>query len=161
MKKPATIVAVTLSALALAGGVGVGIAAADPNPAPSASAPSSAAPSSRPGTQQHQADGKKNAHRRGLAARALHGEATVGGAKKTRVVDFQRGSVTEVNATSVTIKSVDGFSAKYVVDAKTKVRKDKKQAGIADVKTGDRVRVLAQKDGSTVTAKRIGDRGSR
>ena len=89
--------------------------------------------------------------------RALHGEVTLGG-KKHRVVDFQRGTVSAVSATSITVRSTDDFSATYVVDAKTVVRQAKEKTAIADVKTGDKVRVVATKDGATLTATRIADR---
>ncbi len=161
MTKPATLVAAGVCTLALAGGVGVGIAAADPSPTPTAPSASSPSTSAKPSAGPNASAKGQRGHHRGLQARALHGEATVGGKKKTRVIDFQRGAVTKADSTSVTVKSVDGFSATYVVDTQTKVRKEKKEAAIADVKAGDRVRVVAVKDGSTVTAKRIGDRGPR
>lgn len=145
-----------IATLALTGGVGVSLASADtPSPTPSASPSTSAAP--KADKKVDKADQK----RKSLQARALHGEATVGGAKKQRVVDFQRGTVDKVSATSITIKSADGFTATYVVDANTKVRKDKEPAKIADVRAADRVRIVATKDGSTATAKSIGDRGAK
>ncbi|HEY0239542.1 MAG TPA: DUF5666 domain-containing protein [Friedmanniella sp.] len=153
MKKPALLIASAVSAVALAGAVGVGVASADPTPSPTPSV--SASPSAG---STAAADHAKNAKaRHGLFARALHGEVVLGG-KKHRVVDFQRGTVTAVSTTSITVKSADDFTATYVVDAKTKVRHDQAPAAIGAVKTGDRVRVVAQKDGGTVTAKRIADR---
>jgi hypothetical protein len=56
------------------------------------------------------------------------------------------------------VRSTDGFSATYVVDAKTKVRHAKEKAAIGDVSTGDKVRVVALKNGSTLTATKIADR---
>lgn len=154
MKRTARFVAAGVAALALAGGVSAGIASADPSspaPSPSASASATTSPQSSP-----KADHKRPL----LAARALHGEVTLAG-KKHRVVDFQRGTVSEVSSTSITVKSSDGFTATYVVDAKTKVKVRKDAAAIGDVKTADRVRVTAVRDSSTVTAKRIADRGPK
>lgn len=147
------ILTASIAAVALTGAVGAGLAAADParpspTPTPSASA------SDKPGRQ---ADGNK-LHRT-LQRRALHGEVTLGG-KQNRVIDFQRGTVEKVSATSVTVKSADGFTATYTVDATTKVRKNAEEAKISDVKVQDRVRVVATDDGSTVTAKVIRDRGT-
>jgi hypothetical protein len=163
MKKPTVILATALSTLALAGAVGVGVASADPTPAPSASPTATSAPSApttqtpAPGTKK-KADKTAKAKKKGdLTRRALHGEVTLGG-KKAKVVDFQRGTVKAVSDTSITVVSKDDFSATYVVDAKTKVRQAKEKAAIGDVKTGDKVRVVASKDGSTLTAKRIADR---
>lgn len=158
MKKPVVILATALSTLALAGAVGIGVASADPT----ASATPSASASATPGagsTAKPDKDKAKAGHRAkgDLTRRALHGEVTLGG-KQHEVVDFQRGTVSAVSATSITVQSKDGYSATYVVDARTKVRQAKQQAAIADVKTGDKVRVVGVKDGSTVTATRIADR---
>lgn len=153
MKKPAVILATALSTVALAGVVGVGVASADPTPTPTPSATASPTP----GASTTAKPGKANKAKRDLVQRALHGEVTLGG-KKHHVVDFQRGTVSAVSATSITVRSTDDFSATYVVDAKTKVHQAKAKTTIADVKTGDKVRVVALKDGSTLTATRIADR---
>ena len=158
MKKPAVLLATTVSALALAGAVGVGVAAADPTPEPTVSpAPTaSATPTAGPGTGTAKRSQGVNRKHRDLTRRALHGEVTVG-AKKHRVVDFQRGTVSAVSDSSVTVKSVDGFVGSYLVSPQTKVRVAKKPAGISDVSTGDRVRVVAVRDGQTLTATRVVD----
>jgi Domain of unknown function (DUF5666) len=156
MLKPAVIVATALSTVALAGAIGVGVAsAADPTTSPSPSASAAPTPGADPSAKPGKAN-KANKAKRDLTRRALHGEVTLGG-KKHRVVDFQRGTVSEVSDTSITVKSTDGFSATYVVDTKTKVRHAKEQEAIGDVKNGDKVRVVGLKDGSTITAKRIAD----
>jgi hypothetical protein len=149
-----------VAALALTGGIGATIASADtPAAAPLAAAPAiGAAPAAAPAATPK---AKQNGKHRSLQARALHGEATVGGKKKQHVVDFQRGTVTKVSSTSITVKSVDGFSATYAVDAKTRVRKEKKAATITTVKPADRVRVRATDDGSTSTATVIRDHGAK
>jgi hypothetical protein len=165
MKKPAVILATALSTVALAGVIGVGVAAADPTPAPTTSATAAPTPGASPtaGTTKpgkpDKADKAKKAKKakHDLTRRALHGEVTLG-AKKQRVVDFQRGTVSTVSSSSITVESVDGFSATYVVDAKTKVRQAKEKADIGAVKAGDKVRVVALKDGSTLTATKIADR---
>jgi hypothetical protein len=168
MKMTAKFVAAGVTALALAGGVTAGIASADPTtPAPGPSATASPTPgqTAKPNKPAKQDQAKKKQankgdKKRGLLARALHGEATVGG-KQTRVVAFQRGTVDQVSATEITVKSKDGFTATYRTDAKNKMKKDKKAAGVADVKAADRVRIVATKDGSTLTAKTIGDHGTK
>jgi hypothetical protein len=154
------LVSTGIAALLVTGGIGAGIATADtPAPSPSASPTTSAAPKAdQKPADQDEKTGKKH---RSLQNRALHGEATVGGATKQRVVSFQRGAVTKVSETSVTVKSVDGFTATYTVDAKTKVRKDKALVTIDDVKAADRVRVVATKDGADAVARTIRDRGAK
>ena len=161
MKKPVVILATALSTVALAGVVGIGVASADPttSPSPGASATPGGSATAKPGRVDKADKGAKGGHhaKGDLTRRALHGEVTFGGAKH-KVVDFQRGTVSAVSATSITVQSKDGYSATYVVDAKTKVRQAKEQATMGDVKTGDKVRVVGVKDGSTVTATRIADR---
>jgi hypothetical protein len=155
MNKIATIVAAGVGTVALVGGIGAGIAAADPGttsptPTPTASATAKDKPADK------QRDGLPG--RRGLLARALHGEATLGG-EKHRVIAFQRGVVQEVSATSLTVESEDRFTATYVLNGDTNVRKQGDKSTISAIKSGNHVRVLALKDGSTLTAKVIGDRG--
>jgi hypothetical protein len=159
MNKIAKIVAAGVSTVALVGGIGAGIAAADPTTSPT--------PTATPTAKDKPADKKDrpaDKHRdglpgrRALLARALHGEATLGG-EKHRVVAFQRGVVQEVSATSLTVKSEDGFTATYVLNGDTKVHKQGDKSTISAIKSGDHVRVLALKDGSTLTAKAVGDRG--
>ena len=161
MNTRSKLVTTGIAALLVTGGIGAGIATADtPAPSPSASPTTSAAPQADKKADRADKKAGEKKHR-SLQNRALHGEATVGSAKKQRVVTFQRGAVAKVSATSITVKSVDGFTATYTVDAKTKVRKDKALVTIADVKAADTVRVLATKDGSTALAKSVTDRGAK
>ena len=86
----------------------------------------------------------------------MHGQFVVpksGGGYQT--IDTQRGSVTAVSATSITVKSADGFSKTYQVVSSTNV--DGKRNGISPVKTGHQVTVTATVSGSTATAASILD----
>ena len=153
MNKATKIIIAGVSSAALAGGIGAGLAYADPTPTPSASPTTSASPSASPTAKANPKE-RKGDRRGGLMAKALHGEATLGG-KKHRVIVFQRGPVEKISDTSLTVKSKDGFTASYALTAETKVRKKKADLALSDLKVGDRVRVVATKDGSTVTANRI------
>ncbi|MGI3783037.1 MAG: DUF5666 domain-containing protein [Janthinobacterium lividum] len=161
MRRPTLLIATALSTVALAGAIGVGVASADPVPSPTPSAtasPTAGAPTAKPSTASKPGKPATAAKtKRALTKRALHGEVALAG-EKHRVVDFQRGTVSAVSASSITVRSTDDFSATYVVDASTKVRQAKEKTTIADVKTGDEVRVVATKSGATRTANRIGDR---
>jgi Domain of unknown function (DUF5666) len=152
MKTTAKIVVAGVSTVALAGGIGAGIAYADPpSPTPTPTASASPAPTAQPTDN----DQRKNLRKkRPLLARALHGEVTLAG-DKHRVVVFQRGPIEKVSDTSMTIKSPDGYTATYAISAETKVRKNKAKATVTDLKTGDRVFVVANKDGATLEAFRI------
>jgi hypothetical protein len=91
----------------------------------------------------------------GLAG-ALHGEFTAkkpGGGYQTMAM--QVGDATAVSATSITVKSEDGFSRTYAVDDGTLVNAG--NDGIADVKSGDKVRILAVVTGSDAKAVHVMD----
>ncbi|MFA5788204.1 MAG: hypothetical protein WDA71_14670 [Actinomycetota bacterium] len=94
--------------------------------------------------------------RGGFGPGVLHGEYTTsaaGGGYQTLAV--QRGEVTAVSASSITVKSEDGFSRAYGVDDNTLVNAGNE--GIADVKKGDTVRVTAVVSGSTARAVDVTD----
>jgi hypothetical protein len=55
----------------------------------------------------------------------------------------------------LTVKSPDGYRATYVLKPETKVRQGKQPGRLTDLTADDRVRVVAIKDGSTLTAKRV------
>src|SRR5918993_1282850 len=131
-----------------------------PPPYPPPTVNPSAAPSAGPTDKPDRKDKEDKARRHpGLLRRALHGEVTLRG-EKHRVVVFQRGVVETVSASAVTVKSEDGFTGSYVLNAETRVRKEKQEATLSDIKPKDKVRVLATKDGSTLTAKAIRDHGA-
>ena len=73
-----------------------------------------------------------------------HGEFTVTGTDgKPVVMTLQRGVVTAASATSVAVRSTDGFAQTYAVNAQTRVAR----GTAADVRAGDEVVVLARKEG--------------
>lgn len=140
-----------VAALAVAGvGIGVAEAAATSAAAPSATSP--AGPSAGPSTT------KKPARHPGSLARVEHGQFTLNG-KQHRTVDLQRGTVQAVNATSVTVRSADGFTTSYAINGNTKVQKNKQPSSIDKLAVNDRVTVRAGVDGPTVTADHIADSG--
>jgi len=154
MKRTKTMVAAGAVALALAG-TGAGVAVAQTStPAPGTPSTTNAAPN-KPATKAHAPGAKK--HVKGLLGKVEHGEFTTHTKAGDKVLDVQRGTVTAVNGTSITVKSTDGTSATYTTDPATKVRKDKKAAAVNQIAPKDRVQVVATKSGSTVTAQRIGD----
>jgi len=106
---------------------------------------------------RHQHDGHKG---KGLLGKVEHGEFTTHTKTGDKVLDVQRGTVTDVNDKSITVTSTDGFSATYKIDAtSTKVRKDKKEVPVSQIAKNDRVQLTAVKAGDTTTAQHIGDSG--
>jgi hypothetical protein len=145
-----------VAVVALLGGAGVAMAATSGSPASGAAAASPGgtvakpSPSARPAfPHQGRPGGFGSAF--GGPFGAVHGQFVVpkpGGGYQT--VDTQRGSVTAVSATSITVKSADGFTKTYQVVGSTNV--DAKRDGIGSVKTGHQVAVTATVSGGTATA---------
>lgn len=145
---PRTLLLAATAALVVATGAGVATAAATPPsgtpaPAPTATESPSTGPSDKPSKKEdrrHWGGPKIN----------LHGEFVVReGEGEYVTVATQRGEVTAVDQDSLTVKSEDGYSREYAVDADTRINRD---ATIDTVKTGQKVSVLAKVDGETATA---------
>jgi hypothetical protein len=161
------IIVAGVSTVALAGGIGAGLAYADTptdeptsDPtAPATTSPTTSAtepPAAEPSGERNQNGFRNRFVRRQLrfVARALHGEVTLAG-EEHRVIAFQRGGVQKVSRTSLTVKSNDGFVETYVLTEDTKVRENGDQSTLSEIDTSDRVMVVATKDGSTLTARRV------
>jgi hypothetical protein len=156
-------IAAGVGTVALVGGIGAGLAYADtptdePTPSPTATATTSATetPMAKPGGKRDENGFRNRFIRRHLrfVARALHGEVTLAG-EKHQVIAFQRGGVTKVSDTSLTVKSNDGFVETYVLSKETNVRENGRDSKVADIDSSDRVLVVAAKDGSTLDARRV------
>lgn len=150
-------------ALALTGvGTAITWAATDtPSPSPSDSAP---------GKGQG-----KPAKEKAAKAQHLHSESVVKKSDGTfETVLSQRGTVDAVSESSVTVKSEDGFTQSYAVNAETRIVKVPAPAAdgtpakgddgkrlkpsdvtIAEIATGDVVGVSGVKNGSDVTARKL------
>lgn len=150
---------VTVGAVA-AGGVAT--AAATTSSDPSKPAASEATNAATPPAKAHEKWGKRGGELGRLEGRLLHGQFVVlGKDNKPTTLAEQRGTVSAVSPTSISLTSTDGFSQTYVVNADTKVRIDRKQSSIADVKLGQTATVFAGVSGSTETAKRIFERAAK
>ncbi len=69
----------------------------------------------------------------------------------TVTVVVQRGEVTAVSPTSISLTSKDGYAHTYAITDKTKVKQRRVTVDLADLKVGARAQVIAVKD----TARRI------
>ncbi|MFB4304694.1 DUF5666 domain-containing protein [Actinomadura sp. GTD37] len=125
--------------------VAVPASAADPSPSPSASA--------RPGHPG--GHGKGHPHRGPRAFRGVHGEATVQRKDGFHLAAWQRGEITSVSATGVTVRSADGVSWTWTADGKTRVRKDREKSALKNLANGDQVVVAGERSGNTRTARLI------
>lgn len=163
MRKLTKSIAAGVGTVALVGGIGAGLAYADtptgePTTSPTAAPTTSATetPVAKPGSKRDQNGFRNRFVRRHVrfVARALHGEVTLAG-EKHQVIAFQRGGVTKVSRTSLTVKSNDGFVETYVLGEDTKVRENGHDSKVAEIHSSDRVLVVAAQDDSTLNARRV------
>ncbi|WP_429390367.1 DUF5666 domain-containing protein [Paenarthrobacter sp. TE4293] len=147
-------------AVALTGGGAAAVwAGTQPSPSPSGSSSSPSPSASGPA---------KSAEGRG---QPIHGEHVVKQADGTyRTVVTQAGTIESASASDVTVKSDDGFTQRYSINAETRIARvpadlsdlrngrgkpTLPSATAADLRTGDTVRISGTKDGDTVTATRV------
>ena len=160
------IIAAAAVVAALAAGA-TGVALADNTPTATVSPSPSASPSpdakgdgARPRPPKGDRPGERHALGKLAGRGALHGEFVVpdgNGGFRTMVV--QRGEVTAVSRTEITVVSEDKFSATYAVTEDTLV--NAARDGIATIKKGAKVSVAATKVGDKATAVHIGDKSAR
>ena len=84
----------------------------------------------------------------------LHADATVKD-KDGKVVNLrlQTGTITNVSATSLTVKSSDDFVGEWTLTTDTEVRRDMKGSTVGDLAVGDTVVVHGEVTSGTATAK--------
>jgi hypothetical protein len=145
--------AAVVALIGIGGGVAFAGSSGSPTPNTLTAATTSTTPAGGTNTPA------KHKHR-GPLARAEHGSVTVRTKTGTEVIDLQRGQVTAVSPTSISVRSQDGFSATYVVTSTTKVRKTGQPSAIGNVADGDNVVIEAVHSGTTDTARHIGDHGT-
>lgn len=110
------------------------------------------APAPAAATPSPKADGRRHPRlhrlRNAFGRNVQHGEAVVTTEEGTKTVVVQRGTVTAINDTSVTVKSADGFTLTWkfgdpfhVVEHRTKIQASAiavgTQVGVAGAKEGD------------------------
>ena len=111
---------------------------------------------------QPSASGAARAHplrpgklRRELARHVLHGEVVVQTKDGDKTIDVQRGTVTAVTDTTVTVKSTDGFTSTWTFGDPLRVVQHGQKIDKSAVKTGEEIGIAGAKNGSTVTANLI------
>jgi hypothetical protein len=152
---------------------GVAFAATQtPTPTPNSTAPSTSAPendSGQDGTMKGQGerrdrDGMRGPGGRGMRGgpggpggdRILHGDVTVKDENDQAVqARIQTGTIASISATSMTVKSEDGYTSTWTLNSDTKIHRDRDDAAIGDLKTGDFVHVRGPLSGDTATAKNV------
>ena len=136
------------AALAATGIIGAGVAggltyAAVSAPAGASSDLGAAVDNAVGAAQTGPGAGPARMGRHGLLARLEHGQLTLRVKGGDRTVDLQRGTVSAVSATSISVISPDNFPGTYTVDSSTKVRTRSGLVSISSVHKGDEVLVVA------------------
>lgn len=115
-------------------------------------------PSTASGTQPK----RKHPRLRRLAIRRLalrghveHGQVTVETKKGDRTIDVQRGTVTAISSTTMTVKSADGYTLTWNISGPLTVIAHRTQIQPTALATGDTVGVAGLQTGSTATAKLV------
>lgn len=127
------------------------------NAANAAAADASASPNGGPGERAKRKDWR---HRRllrvALAKNTLHGEAVVQTKDgQTVTVVVQRGTITEMSDSSVTVKSADGFTLTWRYADNLRVVERRRTVQPSDVKVGMKIGVAGAKDGASAMARFI------
>lgn len=146
----------TVAGVGAAGLLGLGLflavpaSAADPAPSPSASPTAKTAHPRHPGHP-----GKGHPFLRARALRGVHGEATVQRKNGFHNTAWQRGQITSVSSSGVTVRSADGVSWTWTANSDTRIRKDGEKAALKDLAKDDKVIVAGERSGDTRTARLI------
>ncbi|MFI7688595.1 hypothetical protein ACIBQ6_05950 [Nonomuraea sp. NPDC049655] len=150
---PRSVLLAATTAVVLATGAGVAAASAlSPAPSPTGTPPPAASPSAVPSGSPSD---KGRGWGRGFGGPPVHGEFVVPDGQGAYVtVATQYGEVTAVGQDSVTVKSEDGYTKQYAVNADTRVNRDQ---GIDAIKAGQKVMVSAKVTGGTATAVTVHD----
>jgi hypothetical protein len=148
------------AAVVLAGAIGGGAAYAASSPAPQVAGAPSAQLIHTTGSVTSNTTTADKTHP-GLAKRArrvVHGQFTIKTKDGFRTVVTQRGEVTAVSPTSLTVTSPDHYAHTYTLGSTTRVRKDKAKATLTELSKGDHVRVVTSPKLGTNTAAIVIDR---
>jgi hypothetical protein len=113
-------------------------------------------PSASPGKKDRR--GALLRHRRlrlAFGKKMLHGEAVVQTDEGTKTIVVQRGTVTAIDSTTITVKSADGFTLTWKFGDPLRVIESRKQIQPSAVAVGATVGVAGAKDGDTPVARLV------
>jgi hypothetical protein len=90
-----------------------------------------------------------------IAQHLEHGSATMQTKNGDVTIDVQRGTITAISSTSMTVKSADGFTLTWTFGPKMRVLENRATIQPTDVKAGETVGVAGERNGSTETARLV------
>jgi hypothetical protein len=121
------------------------IPVSDPSPSASASPTGAGKAAKHPGL-------RRLTVRRALAKNVEHGEVVVKTKDGDKTIDVQRGTVTAINASTVTVKCTDGFTETWTFGTPINVVEHRTTVQPSSVAVGADVGVAGTKSGDTLTA---------
>jgi len=125
---------------------GQALAALGLDPSPSASATASTDPKDRRERRKARVLLRKN---------VLHGEVVVQTKDGTKTVAVQRGEVTEIDDSSITVKSTDGYTSTWSFATDLHVIRHSATVKPEEIKTGTKVGVAGARDGEKLVARLV------
>jgi hypothetical protein len=126
------------------------VPAADTTPSPSASGAAHGGASGN-AKAKHPAL-RRLTIRRALARNVEHGEVVVNTKDGDKTIDVQRGTITAISSTTVTVKSSDGFTETWTFGSPIHVIEHRTTVQPSNVATGETVGLAGTKSGSNLTA---------
>lgn len=93
--------------------------------------------------------------RRGLGQHIEHGVVTISTKNGDQTIAVQRGTVTAITDTTVTVKSADGFTLTWTFGSPIRVIEHRTTVQPKDVTVGETIGVAGLQSGSTETARLI------
>jgi hypothetical protein len=126
-------------------------ATAATDPAPSATPSPGGQGQNQPGDRPH----KRRLARVMLRKNMLHGEAVVQTKDGPKSVVVQRGEVTEIDDTTVTVTSADGFTLTWTFGDPLRVLERRQTVQPEDVDVGTQIGVAGGEDGEATVARLI------
>ncbi|GAA2638172.1 hypothetical protein [Paractinoplanes durhamensis] len=101
-------------------------------------------------------DAPRKALRQQLRRNTLHGEVVIATKKNgNKTVVVQRGTVTAVTATGVSVKSSDGFALTWTFGDKLRIVQNRKKVEASALTTGAEIGLAGTKDGDVTSARLI------
>lgn len=90
--------------------------------------------------------------RRGLGRKVEHGEVVVDTQNGTKTFDVQRGTVTAISSTTITVKSKDGFTLTWKLGSNLHVVEHRTTVQPSALTAGRVIGIAGTRSGDTVTA---------
>jgi hypothetical protein len=90
-----------------------------------------------------------------LRGKVEHGQVTVETKTGDKTIDVQRGTVTAITSTTMTVKCTDGFTLTWTISGPLKVIEARTQIQPSDLTTGELVGVAGIQDGANAVAKLV------